>query len=253
MKQKLSILVVVLVVVLLSLFQIAKKEMNSARQPASQTTKDTSPEVKETDTSTAPDSSTASTLGTRPSAAKIIEAVYSTSIDFYGKVIDQHGNPVPYAEVEYSITDNFFGTGSTRKSVSDASGYFTDRNIRGAGVLVGVGKEGYAAIDGRSGASFGIGMPADTVRKVPPTKQKPAIFVLRKMAKPEEMITFYSSVLIPKNGTPVDISLRTGKTVGAGLGDLRVECWIIDEKMDDKRRFDWRCRVTVPANHCRQK
>jgi hypothetical protein len=203
-----------------------------------------SPEATEADPSTALNTQTRST---QSGAAKMIEAVYSASIDFYGKVIDQHGNPVPHARVTCSVSDNFFGTGSTRKSDTDASGSFTVKNIRGAGVLVSVGKDGYAEIKDKSGASFGIGMPADTVRKAPPTKQKPAIFVLRKMAKPEKMIFFYSSVIVPKNGNPVDISLRTGKAVGAGLGDLRVECWIKDEEKDEKRRFDWSCRFTIPG------
>jgi hypothetical protein len=204
MKQRFSNLVIILALLLLCLFQLADKENASSEQSVSRTTKVPSPEATEADPSTALNTQTRST---QSGAAKMIEAIYSASIDFYGKVIDQHGNPVPHARVTCSVSDNFFGTGSTRKSDTDASGSFTVKNIRGAGVLVSVGKDGYAEIKDKSGASFGIGMPADTVRKAPPTKQKP----------------------------------------GAGLGDLRVECWIKDEEKDEKRRFDWSCRFTIPG------
>lgn len=243
MKQKIFMLVVILAVVLLSFFMIAEKEKNSAGQPAPKTTKT----EKNSKASKPQDSSDpANQASNKPSsAAKIIEAVYSASIDFYGKVVDQYGNPVPNARITCSIADNFFGTGSIRKSESDASGYFTVENIRGAGVLVSAGKDGYAEIKDKSGASFGIGMPADSVRKTPPSKQNPAVFVLRKMAKPEVMISSDRCVMISTNGIPVEISLETGKAVNSGKGDIKVECWIDDGYRDEKRRYDWRCRLTV--------
>jgi hypothetical protein len=52
---------------------------------------------------------------------------------------------------------------------------------------------------------------------------------------------------LAENGAALDISLRTGRRVPVGDGDLRVERWVAEEQRTKPRRFPWRVRVTVPG------
>ncbi len=176
---------------------------------------------------------------------KIVE-VFSASIDFWGKVIDQHGDPVPSAKVHYSAADKYFKDGSKYQGTSDEQGLFSISNIRGAGLYVRVAKEGYYHVDDQSARSFGYGMPTGGA---PPSRENPAILVLHKMGETEPVIRSVGTVRVPRDGTPTEITLRKERPVAVGndQGDLRVEVWTDDANKDERRRYDWRCRVTVPG------
>ncbi|HEY5747867.1 MAG TPA: carboxypeptidase-like regulatory domain-containing protein [Chryseolinea sp.] len=184
----------------------------------------------------------------RAETAKIIGSVFSAPVNFYGKVEDQYGNPVPGAKVTYSLADSFGAPSSKRTVTSDDRGLFSLVGVRGAGVFVSVAKQGYAEINKQSSGNFSFGMPYDPQRDRPtPTKEKPAVFVLRKKAKAEPMVAVNRSTLIPRDGTPVEVSLSTGRPVAAGSGDLKIEYWTADGQKDANRRYDWHCRFSVPG------
>ncbi|MDE3084494.1 MAG: hypothetical protein KGJ37_04635, partial [Verrucomicrobiota bacterium] len=63
---------------------------------------------------------------------------------------------------------------------------------------------------------------------------------------PAVLISVRKDVTLPKNGSPVEVSLKTGKVVSAGAGDLKFECWTDDTTVDAKRHYSWRCRISVP-------
>lgn len=188
-----------------------------------------------------------SEIESRKEAVKIIQGIYGAPISFYGKVIDQKGMPVSRANVDYNALDKFMTDGSKYRSLSDDNGDFSITDIKGAGLLVSVSKPGYDRIDGKSAADFGYGMPPDSYRKAPPTKDHPAVFVLRKKSEAEPLIVINCNIPIPKNGSPVEISLKTGMRVSAGQGDLKIECWTNDQTKDAKRQYEWHCRFSVPG------
>jgi hypothetical protein len=170
--------------------------------------------------------------------------IFSTPIEFYGKVQDNHGSPIPAAKVHYSAADNYFGESSKYEGLSDADGFFSIKGIKGAGLYVDVYKEGF---DGTklSGASFGYGMPSG---KTPPTKANPAIFVLRKKAATEPLIVVTSRQYeVPKDGRPIEIALQSGRQSAEGNDRLKIETWVADESKDAKGRFSWRFRIEVPG------
>jgi hypothetical protein len=178
------------------------------------------------------------------SVGKIL-SVLATPISFYGRVVDQNGEAVPGAAINYSALDKFDAPGSQYKGVSDNQGNFTISGIGGAVLNVGVRKTGYYMIDGKSAASFAYGVGPDPTRRQPPSKEEPAIFILQKMGVTEPLIAISSrTFLISRDGRPVAVDLRTGKT--SFQGDLRVEAWTDDQNQDDRRHYDWRCRVSVP-------
>jgi hypothetical protein len=100
-------------------------------------------------------------------------------------------------------------------------------------------------IDGKSANAFAYGIGPDSVRRKPPTKDNPAIFVLQKMGIAEPLIQISSRTYrIPRNGTPVEVDLTTGQV--SVLGHLRVETWTEDQAKDAKQHYNWRCRISVP-------
>ena len=184
----------------------------------------------------------------RKKPVAIVSGVFSAPIEFYGRVVDQNRQPVSGAEVGFQAADQFMAAGTRYSAKSDSDGYFSITGIRGAGLGVIVTKDGYDKLKGHSNQTFGYGMGPDSFRKVPPTKGKPAMFVLRKKAACERLVRISSRQYpISRDGTPNEVNLETGKAVDAGEGHLRVECWANDEVKDAQRRFDWKCRISVPG------
>ncbi len=177
----------------------------------------------------------------------VIHSIYSAPISFYGKVQDQFGNPIPEATVKYEVVDKFWADGSQYIGSSDLNGLFSISHIGGAGITVGVLKDGYDGIPGKSSQTFGYGMGPDEYRKAPPTEGAPALFILRKMEKAERLIVNDNYVPVPRDGTPVLIDLKQGQRVPSGTGDLQVESWISEQLKDARGRYPWHCRVTVPG------
>ena len=174
-------------------------------------------------------------------------SVLATPISFYGKVVDQNGNPIPGADVDYGVIDKFDAQGSNYHGKSDDTGKFVITGIKGAVLTVGVRKVGYYNIHGKSDAAFAYGVGPDPTRKEPPTSDKPAIFVLQKMGSIEPLVHVPShQYKVSKSGEPLEIDLTTGKIVPLGQGNLRIERWVNDKIKDKDGRFDWRFRFTAP-------
>lgn len=182
---------------------------------------------------------------------KQIENAFAAPIAFYGRVIDQNGNPVAGASVDYSPIDNFRSSATHYTGLSDAGGYFSIKDIQGIALSVGVDKRGYYPVADKydkspsSSATFAYGMGPDSYRQSPPTKDKPAIFVLQKMGETVPLVYRPErQYKVPKNGEPVEIDLETGRQVQKG--NIRFERWANDQSKNEKGRFDWSFKISVP-------
>lgn len=174
---------------------------------------------------------------------KILQA-FKAPISFYGKVVDEKGQPIAGVKVHYSAADQYFGDSSKYERVSDSNGSFSIGGINGAGLFVSVAKDGYYGTD-ESGAGFGYGVPSG---RQPPSKENPAIFALRKKGTAEPLVYVSSrSYKVPRDGMPLEIDLKTGHQVSAGVGDIKIERWANDQDKDANGRFDWKCRISVPG------
>lgn len=217
------------------------KGLSSPPAPASKSTSPGGP--KRSASLTAP----IAEAGRKESVAKIIAAL-STPIAFYGRVVDQNGNPVADAEVDYGAINKFDANGSDYTGKSDKNGNFSKTGIAGAVLTVGVRKEGYYNIHGMSDAAFAYGVGPDATRKEPPTADNPAIFMLQKMGATEPLMHLTSrQYKVSKTGEPMEVDLSTGKQVSLGQGSIRFERRANDEKKDEHGRFDWNVRVTIPG------
>ncbi len=151
--------------------------------------------------------------------AKIITA-FNAPISFYGRVIDQYGQPVSDAKIHYSAADQYFGDSSKREGTSAADGTFSINGIKGAGLYVSVYKDGYDGTP-RSGAGFGYGVPTGNR---PPSEASPAVFLLRKKGLAVPLLVISSRQYeIPKTGQSVGVSLKTGRKVAIEQADIEVQ------------------------------
>jgi hypothetical protein len=170
---------------------------------------------------------------------------WRTPIAFYGKVVDEKGMAVSNVSVDFSCNDVSATGTSTYQVKSDTNGLFSIRHIKGKLLVVAVGKDGYYASRADNNSFYYAGQNVNYV----PNPAKPESFHLRKIGLAEPLIHIQAPMgggkgsRIEKNGSPVELSLVSGKVVPPGQGDLRVECWTQEPKGSWK--FDWRCRITV--------
>lgn len=171
---------------------------------------------------------------------------------FFGKVIDQHGNPVPNANVIWGANNNPDPnkSGTRGQTTCDANGFFSI-NSNGIGLHVEVSKTGYDRVPSELGGGkrgsyggFVTGGHLGNTDSPMGTKDAPSIFVLRKMGETAPMIHVAErAVQVPKNGSSVGVNLETGQPTGQG--SLKVQCWTNDQTKDNQGHYDWKCLLTV--------
>lgn len=79
-------------------------------------------------------------------------SAFRTPIAFYGKVVDQLGNPVPDANGYLAATDSASGKSSKYERQTDIHGQFSIKGIRGMSLYVEVDKPGMRKLPVRDGA-----------------------------------------------------------------------------------------------------
>jgi hypothetical protein len=168
-----------------------------------------------------------------------IAAIYSSPINLYGCVVDEKGNPVSGALVEYSLNDKHFKDGTKGTTMSDARGNFLIEGM-GASIYVNVEKKGYYRVTDQSYGS----VRADRITSL----QMPARFVLKKAGIPQKLIhNKITTRLAPTDGAPVEIHLARPKLVAVQSGHFRIEVWIAPVEPGRREGFEWKCRLSVPA------
>ena len=173
-------------------------------------------------------------------------AAFLTPISFWGKVVDEKGNPVPGATVKLGANSNPnpMGGGANYERITDANGLFSLTDAHGISLSVEVSKGGYYS-DGKSRGTAKYVLKNNTDLPIP-TVDAPAIFVLRRMGETVPLIRVAQRpVRVPKNGSPVEVSLRTGQPEGPDR--LKVECWTEAQSKDAQAQYNWRCRLSVPG------
>jgi hypothetical protein len=183
-------------------------------------------------------------------ARAIVAAAYNTPIAFWGKAVDETGQPVAGATVQYVASDKFFGDGSDYNATSDPNGLFSLSGVKGLSLSVNVRKAGYYRIEHQSHklVAFGYTTPSKEVFPAP-TEDKPTIFVLRKMKLNAELIRSRGwQLVIPQDGKPVEVRMEGMNNVAAkGAGHFIVETNLDLTKLNQGNKYPWRCRITVPG------
>ena len=188
-------------------------------------------------------------------------AAHLTPILFYGKAVDQSGNPVPDAQVEYSGNSIPWGGAARQQMKTDASGEFRITSTR-ISLSVNVSKENYRSLLRRSNIppAEAVGDPFSSdsfnyAKFFGPTAHKPdsahpVIFTLHKSGVLEPLITQPGKDwVMAKDGSPVRITLNPGnpKTV------IELQCWTDDKTPDAEQHYNWRFKLTVPSGRLKER
>jgi hypothetical protein len=164
---------------------------------------------------------------------------WKTPIEFYGRVLDQHDQPVPEAKVTLGWTAS---GGSKSGSVrSDANGYFEFTGERGKYLDVDVSKPGYVGgKQARKGFEYAAFFEFDFHV---PDAMRPVIFRLWKLGDSEPMYLWNMCADVGIDSRPIWISARTGKAGTAG--DLSISVWRSIEEAKSQTEYDF--RITLRA------
>ena len=183
-------------------------------------------------------------------AYQVLLAAWQAPIEFYGRVVDENSNAVAGASIQFRWIETPSEGGERKSSMqSDATGLFSLRGKTGRSLTVWVNKEGYYASHG--GQQTFLYAATDAVFR--PDSQNPVLFRLRRRGPGEPLVhvggiglrTMRDFLLAP-DGKPTEVSLRDGRSVPAGQGDLRVEFQAGAALDNFPSRITWQCRVTVP-------
>ena len=205
----------------------------------------------------APDPKQSHTL-VKPSnpVAAFINA-YKTPIEFYGKVVDQHGEPVAGAAIKILPFDNAYGDSDTSLDLtSDASGRFSVKGLKGLAMGVQATKAGHLTF-----SDLGYGKPTSSRRieygldgtqgarfKDP---NKPTLFTLHKIGLVEPMVYVEEKRWhLEVDGTPRKIALDSKDGTGPHQIDFRLRSDWSHLPMDNEinsKRFDWSLEARIPG------
>ena len=174
---------------------------------------------------------------------------WRTPIAFYGKVVDEKGDPVAEANVHFTWTDLSRDGSSESQTSSDGYGLFALQGVTGKNLHVEVSKGGYYSYN-PSGLYYNYA--GGEVQIFVPDMANPAVFRLKKRGVAQRLIHVHAGagglegIRTPKDGSPIGVSLTTGNEVSE-QGDLIVQCWTDDQGKTSGQDYNWRCQVTVPG------
>lgn len=172
-------------------------------------------------------------------------AAFRAPIAFYGKVVDQNGEPVAQADVKCAANDKpLGGKPSEYLRKADVAGLFSIDGIVGLTLFVTVSKPGYKVIpqnDSREVTSSGLFQYG--LEGYQSSKDAPVVFRLHKIGVLEPLVkTGKRNFRIARDGSPLSIS-----TDQQGGHQVILRCWNKEqERPADQRQYDWRLEVTVP-------
>lgn len=152
--------------------------------------------------------------------------LFSNPINFWGRVVDVDGNPIPNASITAYVRSNLDWGASSKggKKVnvrSNQLGLFEVSNEIGAGIGIKVESDGYVAMvgeeDGKdlSRVNFSYGIVENGLIQKRPSKSNPHVFVLRKKPNPNE-IKFHKTekrINLSPKGEPTRVTLPNELTL----------------------------------------
>jgi hypothetical protein len=164
------------------------------------------------------------------------------SQDFYGKVVDQYGQPVIGANViGYLRLDEGLGINDEKveeyKTKTDTEGLFQFTGLHGAQFGQKVSKAGY-----EMGQGTGFYVSPNSEDKTSPTQR--AIFNMWKFRGTEPMIHVEAGAGIACDGSPTRFDLLSGKK--SSNGDLIVKLTRNPVNIDRRRPFNWSVTLEIP-------
>ena len=180
-----------------------------------------------------------------PELRKTFETLNHNEIVFYGRTVDQFGEPVPTADVEGVVLVNTGSRGGQmrRQTTTDAQGYFQFGGFKGQDLGITITKDGYEYRRRNSSFSYSY-FEADHKRHIPDPRN-PVVFVLWKKQGAEPLIHYEKIWRFPVNAGPVKIDLLKAK-IGQLPADITVNVSRSPLSMRyGERGFAWTVSISV--------
>ncbi|MCW0218701.1 MAG: carboxypeptidase-like regulatory domain-containing protein, partial [Prosthecobacter sp.] len=175
-------------------------------------------------------------------------ARYNTPMAFFGKVVDQYGNPIVNADVKLTVLDSPWKDSEPIKMVTDASGGFQLTSGRGRSLFVSIRKSGYDwsyRQDGKitSQKSFDYGGDSgDRIHR--PDKANPVVFILRKPGVIQPLIIRPEfNFLLPDDGSVRRISLHPDHSPAH---EISLSCKSDIGEVNAGEPYGWQFEISVP-------
>jgi hypothetical protein len=160
---------------------------------------------------------------------------WKTPIEFFGKVLDQDGNPVAGATADISWTDMSPNGSSHMQVTSNGAGLFSVTGLNGKHMTVRITKDGYLreTSKGRSAFEF-AGFWEPTYHE--PDPNNPVIFYLRKRGEPAPLISSEGKFVLTF-GIPASIPMPQSTGVASPIKITVFE--------SDPKTRKWRAHISV--------
>jgi hypothetical protein len=173
------------------------------------------------------------------------KALNDNPIEFYGRTVDQYGEPVASADVEASVMVNTGTTGGVRKArtTTDRQGYFSFTGLQGQDLTLVVKKPGYE-FSARTKLFSYTYFEADHKRHLPDPRN-PVVFVMWKKQGAEPLVHYeWRSWKFAADGSPLGVNLELGKAASADP-DLIVRLRRADGPSNIPG-YSWSAQIEVP-------
>lgn len=183
---------------------------------------------------------------------------YNSKFEFYGLVVDQHGDPIEGAFVRMQTTKYKRSIGlkidyshedfirNSEAVYTDASGRFEFREGFGSSLLIEeISKEGYVAARGKMNISFLS--TSGALHK--PDSSSPVVYTMWKKSGAEPLVKEDFRMRFYKGDPPQGISLVQGRWIKTNTADADLIISASMEEPDSKRPFQYDWQVTIaPVN-----
>lgn len=174
-------------------------------------------------------------------------------IEFWGKAVDQHDQPIEGVKIKCSILSHKIALPGTPLrdpyyyGTTDSGGNFHIKTDYGrAFTIESIEKEGYVLspdLRGRSENLYIYNYDNAKFDRFQPDPSKPVIFKLWKVNGAEPMVECQrKEYRVPTNGQITVFDLLRGK-MNAGSGDIRVAIWQDKPATGETRKGDWGYKI----------
>lgn len=182
-----------------------------------------------------------------------IHEMANAPIDFFGKVVDEKGIPVAGASTFYIVGSfSFEGSPTLQGPNTDATGLFSITGKRGPDFSIRIEHSEYyktSSADQQFEYARKAYMPGKEPPS-PPTKENPAIFVLKKKGIAEPLVHHQRiKTQLPMNAAPVTINVKSGQAGGGGNEVISITMKSDGDKLplNTFHPFDWSVTIEAPG------